>query len=71
MRPCCGSVIIETVFSRARHRQVGQRCHLRPDYAVVQYGAVFAVLVLVINLITDTLFLPGSPGQSVKGARYE
>ena len=47
-----GSVIIETVFSVPGIDAIFGR-----DYAVVQYVVLlFAVLVLVINLITDILY---------------
>lgn len=42
---------------RCRHRQAGSDAIFGRDYAVVQYVVLlFAVLVLVINLITDILY---------------
>lgn len=52
-----GSVIIETVFSVPGIGKLASDAIFRRDYAVVQYVVLlFAVLVLVINLITDILY---------------
>ena len=52
-----GSVIIETVFSVPGIGKLASDAIFGRDYAVVQYVVLlFAVLVLVINLITDILY---------------
>ena len=52
-----GSVIIETVFSVPGSGKLASDAIFGRDYAVVQYVVLlFAVLVLVINLITDILY---------------
>ena len=52
-----GSVIIETVFSIPGMGKLASDAIFGRDYAVVQFVVLmFAVLVLVINLITDILY---------------
>ena len=68
-----GSVIIETVFSVPGIGKLASDAIFGRDYAVVQYVVLlFAVLVLVINLITDILYSFLVPGQSVeRGVRMK